>query len=565
MVWSLPRLLRRIGADLVHTQYAVPLRCPCPAVVTVHDVSFARDPELMGRKDRLVFRRVVPRAVRAAARVLTVSERTKADLVELYDLSPDHVVVTPNGVDPALHPAKRPSDTASQGSYVALRRSDSGPQEPARGARGRGGRGPPARRRRAGEGRQCRRASCGNAGRGSRATSRSTLAELYRGTRVSCRRAGTRASGSRSWRPWRREPPVVAVSDLRCARWRATRRSRQGQRARRRDQARTCRARAPRRGGPRPGAHVHEACDCRADARRVPGDTRDVKVSAVVVSHGHADDLKRPACRRCDPQVDEIARDRQPAAFRRDVPADVRVLENARPLTLRGQRRPWASQPRAVSTSSSRTPTRSPSRTRWQALVEFADVASTLRDRRPRAALARRHLAALTTSLPTVRGTIVRRTPLRRMRSPYETQREHYRARRAPGSHPVQADWMLGAFLLMRRAMLDEIDGWDGGFRHYCEDIDLCYRASQAGWERLVRPRRRRRARVGGGDRPPVLSRHTLVARCAGWRGSSASTPSGCSRCEQAGRASTVASGGGLERLYREYADSRRTSPIAPT
>ena len=36
-------LLRRLGADLVHTQYAVPLRCPCPAVVTVHDVSFARD------------------------------------------------------------------------------------------------------------------------------------------------------------------------------------------------------------------------------------------------------------------------------------------------------------------------------------------------------------------------------------------------------------------------------------------------------------------------------------------------------------------------------------------
>ena len=118
MAWSLSRLLRRIGADLVHTQYAVPLRCPCPAVVTVHDVSFARGRELMSRKDRTVFRRVVPRAVRAAARVLTVSERTRADLVALYDLSPEHVVVTPNGVDPAFQPAKRPSNAVSQGSYV---------------------------------------------------------------------------------------------------------------------------------------------------------------------------------------------------------------------------------------------------------------------------------------------------------------------------------------------------------------------------------------------------------------------------------------------------------------
>jgi glycosyltransferase involved in cell wall biosynthesis len=118
MAWTLPRLLRRVGADLVHTQYAVPLRCPCPAVVTVHDVSFARDPALMSRKDRVVFRRIVPRAVRAAARVLTVSARTKADLVELYGIAPERIVVTPNGVDPAFTPAKRPSDTVSQGSYV---------------------------------------------------------------------------------------------------------------------------------------------------------------------------------------------------------------------------------------------------------------------------------------------------------------------------------------------------------------------------------------------------------------------------------------------------------------
>jgi glycosyltransferase involved in cell wall biosynthesis len=69
----------------------------------------------MGRKDRLIFRTLVPRAVRRAARVLTVSERTKRDLVEHYGVPPERVVVTPNGVDPAFHP---PSDTVSQGTYV---------------------------------------------------------------------------------------------------------------------------------------------------------------------------------------------------------------------------------------------------------------------------------------------------------------------------------------------------------------------------------------------------------------------------------------------------------------
>ncbi len=105
MAWSLPRTLHRLGADLVHTQYALPLRSPCAAVVTVHDLSFAvDDPPLMGRRDRWIFRRVVPRAVRRAARVLTVSERTKRDLVDRYRIDPLRVVVTPNGVDPAFGP-----------------------------------------------------------------------------------------------------------------------------------------------------------------------------------------------------------------------------------------------------------------------------------------------------------------------------------------------------------------------------------------------------------------------------------------------------------------------------
>jgi len=114
MLVTLPRLLQGIGAALIHTQYAVPAGRSCPAVVTIHDLSFERHPELMPLKDRIVFRTVVPRAARRAKRVLTVSERTKRDLVELYGLAPEKVVVTPNGVDPAFSPSISPL----QRSYV---------------------------------------------------------------------------------------------------------------------------------------------------------------------------------------------------------------------------------------------------------------------------------------------------------------------------------------------------------------------------------------------------------------------------------------------------------------
>jgi glycosyltransferase involved in cell wall biosynthesis len=120
MAWSLPRALRGLGASLVHTQYALPLHPPCPAVVTIHDLSFEdEDAQLMGRRDRWTFRRVVPRAARGAARVLTVSERTKRDLVDRYEVPPEHVVVTPNGVDPAFGPwPEGACNTVSQAPYA---------------------------------------------------------------------------------------------------------------------------------------------------------------------------------------------------------------------------------------------------------------------------------------------------------------------------------------------------------------------------------------------------------------------------------------------------------------
>jgi glycosyltransferase involved in cell wall biosynthesis len=107
MAWTLPRLLRRLRPALTHFQHAIAPRCPSPAVLTVHDLSFERDARLMGRLDRVVFRATVPWSVRRAAHVLAVSERTKADLVELYHADPGRITVTPHGVDSAFTPDGR--------------------------------------------------------------------------------------------------------------------------------------------------------------------------------------------------------------------------------------------------------------------------------------------------------------------------------------------------------------------------------------------------------------------------------------------------------------------------
>ena len=104
MAWTLPRLLRRLRPELAHFQHALPLGYRGRSVVTLHDLSFEREPELMSRLDRLTFKTVVPRAARRANHVLVVSERTRHDVIDLYGVSADKVTVTPNGVDPAFTP-----------------------------------------------------------------------------------------------------------------------------------------------------------------------------------------------------------------------------------------------------------------------------------------------------------------------------------------------------------------------------------------------------------------------------------------------------------------------------
>lgn len=104
MALSVPRLLRRARPALAHFIHVLPLNCPVPAVVTVQDLSWERDPGVFGKWDLVTFKIFVRRAVRKARRVVAISERTKRDLVELYGTPPDKITVTPLAPDPDFKP-----------------------------------------------------------------------------------------------------------------------------------------------------------------------------------------------------------------------------------------------------------------------------------------------------------------------------------------------------------------------------------------------------------------------------------------------------------------------------
>ncbi len=106
---KLPLLLRRRAAALVHvTNCFLPLRRPCPGVVTIHDLAFDAWPEDFPWGTGIKYRLIAPRAARSAELVICPSEFTRRDLRERYGIERSKVRVIPEAPALALGDASAP-------------------------------------------------------------------------------------------------------------------------------------------------------------------------------------------------------------------------------------------------------------------------------------------------------------------------------------------------------------------------------------------------------------------------------------------------------------------------
>jgi glycosyltransferase involved in cell wall biosynthesis len=96
--------LRRRPVDVLHVQYTAPPFTPCPLVASIHDLSFEHLPETFKRRSRAQLRLTVRRTVRNAARILTLSEFSRRDIIETYGVDPARVTVTPLAAPPHFAP-----------------------------------------------------------------------------------------------------------------------------------------------------------------------------------------------------------------------------------------------------------------------------------------------------------------------------------------------------------------------------------------------------------------------------------------------------------------------------
>jgi glycosyltransferase involved in cell wall biosynthesis len=94
--------LRSFGQhlDLLHMTYAAPVWSAAPLILTVHDICFATNPEWFSPRDLRVLSTMVPRSIRKAAHVITVSQDARRQIIERYRVPEAKITAIYNGPGP---------------------------------------------------------------------------------------------------------------------------------------------------------------------------------------------------------------------------------------------------------------------------------------------------------------------------------------------------------------------------------------------------------------------------------------------------------------------------------
>lgn len=101
-------MIARLRPDLVFLpHYNVPVKLTAPYIVTIHDVTHLRFPDIFGQLRSGIAKRVMARAIRRALKVITVSTASRDDILQFFPWAETKIQCIPNGVAQIFRPAKQ--------------------------------------------------------------------------------------------------------------------------------------------------------------------------------------------------------------------------------------------------------------------------------------------------------------------------------------------------------------------------------------------------------------------------------------------------------------------------
>ncbi len=122
LVWeqrTFPAAAKRLGAQLSHVpHFAPPMRTyGVPTVVSILDIIPLRMPAYRGSATAQAYAQLVARAAHHATAIITISEFTKADIMDVLQIPPERIRVIQLAPDPRFRPADLGAQRAVREKY----------------------------------------------------------------------------------------------------------------------------------------------------------------------------------------------------------------------------------------------------------------------------------------------------------------------------------------------------------------------------------------------------------------------------------------------------------------
>lgn len=104
--YSLTRALKKLKPDIfISPDGFLPLSVKIPCIPVIHDLNFHHRPNDLPRMVRNYYNRCFPKFAEKATRIITVSEYSRKDIAESYNIDQDIIDVVYNGADKIFKPA----------------------------------------------------------------------------------------------------------------------------------------------------------------------------------------------------------------------------------------------------------------------------------------------------------------------------------------------------------------------------------------------------------------------------------------------------------------------------
>lgn len=117
--YSLPKVFKRFKPDIfLSTDGFLSLKTNVPTVMVVHDLGFEHYPEHTPSIVSKFYRKFTPIYAKKAARIISVSDFTKRDIVERYRINPDKIDVVHNGASDLYIPLSEEEKFVTRQNFV---------------------------------------------------------------------------------------------------------------------------------------------------------------------------------------------------------------------------------------------------------------------------------------------------------------------------------------------------------------------------------------------------------------------------------------------------------------